>query len=169
MEAFTNCNNVHSSAVMALASVYGLGNMSGNSLCTEKGVSFFCNAITVLCSNNNGSTILNEQCIQVRDNFCALEWRVAENLLLNGSFPDCSSFDDGTNLTFLGSPTQICPSGFDVFCNSLCLPVCGDLDISQYSDAITNAYIVWSILAFVISTTGGMIAFVAFYLKRDTM
>ena len=41
MEAFTNCNNVHSSAVMALASLYNLGNVSENGLCTEKGVSFF--------------------------------------------------------------------------------------------------------------------------------
>ena len=113
--------------------------------------------------------MLNEQCIQVCDNYCAVEWRVVENLLLNGSIPDCSSFDDNTNLTFLASPTQICPSGFDVFCNSLCLPVCGDLNVPQYSDAIIDAYIVWSILMFVISTTGGMIAFVAFYFKRDTM
>ena len=169
LETFTNCSDVQASAITALASVYNLSNMLDDRLCAEGGISFFCNAITVLCDNGSGSTMLNKQCIQVRDNYCAVEWRIIGNLLLNGSIPNCSSFNNESNLTFAAAPTQTCPNGFDIFCNSLCLPVCGDLAILQYNDAVTDSYTIWSIIMFIISTTGGMIAFITFYFKRKTM
>ena len=90
------------------------------------------------------------------------------NLLANVSIPDCSSFNDGANLTFSAvAPTLTCPDNFDVFCDAACLPVCGG--VSPYSNTINTFYAVWTIAMFVICVTGGIIDFVAYYLNRKTM
>ena len=163
-----NCNDVQASAVTALALVYGLGVMLDNRSCIDDGVSFIFNSIDVLCNNVNGSSMLTEECVEIRDSDCALEWRIVGNLLPNVSIPDCSSFDDGANLTFSTvAPPQTCPNNFDVFCDTFCLPVCGEA--SPYSDSTTDFYHVWAILMVVISLTGAITAFICFYLKRETM
>ena len=167
-ELFSNCNDIEISAVMALGSIYNLGIASDDSSCDKDGISFFCNAITALCGNGSGSSMLNEQCIQVRDYDCTVEWRITKNLLLNVSVPDCDSFDNGTNLTFSAvAPTQTCPNDYDVFCNTLCLPVCGD--ISPFSDTINHFTFFWSGMVNLISGIGKLVDIVAFYFKRKTM
>ena len=169
VEVLNNCSDVQSSAaITALGYVYILGDMLNSRTCVEDRISFLCNSIAVLCGNDSGSSVLSEQCVQVRDNDCAIEWRIVGNLLSNVSIPDCSSFSDGTNLTFsVVTPVQTCPDDFDVFCNAVCLPVCGE--VSPYSDTIHNLFSVWTIITFVICVTGGIIDFVAYYLKRKIM
>ena len=167
-EALSSCNDVQ--AVTALALVYGLGTMLDSRSCVEDGISFFCNSIAVLCGNVNGSSLLTEECVEIRDSNCAVEWRIVGNLLPNVSVPDCSSLDDEANLTFSAvTPPQTCPNDFDVFCNTFCLPVCGETSPQMYSDSIINFYHVWAILMVVISLTGGIVVFIAVYLKRETM
>ena len=168
IETLSSCSDVQASAVSALACIYNLGVTLDSRLCVEDGLSFFCNSIAVLCGNVNGSSMLTEQCAEICDSDCAIEWKIIGSLLPNVSIPGCSSFDDGANLTFSAvPPPQTCPNNFDVFCDTFCLPVCGE--VSPYSDSITNFYNVWSILLFVISVTGGIVAFITFYLKRETM
>ena len=164
----SSCNDVQASAVTALSIVYNLSSMLDSSSCVEDGISFFCNSTAVLCGNDSGSSMLNENCVQVRDNDCAIEWRIVENLLLNVSIPDCNSFDDGANLTFsTTTPAQMCPNDFNLFCNTFCLPVCSE--ISLFSDTITDLHTIWVIVISVICITGGIVDFVVFYLKRKTV
>ena len=166
--SMSNCNDIQASAVTALALVYDLGIMLDSRSCVEGGISFFFNSTAVLSGNASGSSMLTEECVEIRDNDCAMEWRIIGNLLPNVSIPDCSSFDDGANLTFSAvAPPQTCPNNFDVFCDTFCLPVCGEA--SPYSDSTANFYHVWSILMVAISLTGAIAAFVAFFLKRETM
>lgn len=168
VEVLSSCDDIQASAVTALDFVYDVGGTLDISSCVEDAMLFFCNSTAVLCGNDNGSSMLHEQCVQVRDNDCAVEWRIVENLLLNVSVPDCSSFDDGANLTFSEAvPAQTCPNGFDLFCNTFCLPVCGETFI--FDGNITNLYFIWVILTFVICVTGGIIDFIVFYLKRKSM
>ena len=165
---FNNCSDIQASAVTALGYVFILGDMLNSRSCVEDGKSFFCNSIPVLCGNDSGSFVLTEQCLQVRDNDCAVEWRIEETLLSNFSIPDCSSFDSGANLTFSGVvPALTCPDDFNMFCDAVCLPVCGE--VSLYNDNITDFYTIWAIVMFVICVAGGVIDFVAYYLKRKTM
>ena len=168
VQIFSNCNDIQASAVTTLGLLINLGNVLDSRSCFEGGRSFFCNAITVLCGTDSGSSLLNEQCVQVRDNDCVVEWRIIGSLLSNVSIPDCSSFDDGANLTFSGAAlTPSCPEDFDLFCNSLCFPVCGE--ISPYSDSVTDFYYIWFTSMTVISIIGGIVAFIGFFFKRDTM
>ena len=167
IETLSSCNDVQASAVTALAFVYSLGIMLDSRSCVEGGISFFCNDTAVLCDNASGSSMLTEECVEICDNDCAMEWKIV-NLLPNVSVPDCSSFDTDANLNFsVAAPPVTCPNNFDVFCDTFCLPVCGEA--SPYSDGITNFYNVWLILMTVISLTGTIAAFVAFYLKKETM
>ena len=108
-----------------LHSVYRLGLNSAASQCsTNDTLSFFCNAILLLCNGDSSSVELTEECEEVRDNKCASEWRIVENIC-NISVVNCSSYE---NLTFSKAPNQNCPTGFDHFCdsNSICLPVCDE-------------------------------------------
>ena len=165
-ETLSSCNDVQ--AVTALALVYGLGTMLDSRSCVKDGISFFCNSIAVLCGNINGSSLLTEECVEIRDSNCAVEWRIVGNLLPNVSIPDCSSFDDVANLTFsVAPPPQTCPNGLGVFCDTFCLPICGEA--SPYSDGITDFHNVWAIVMFVLSIAGAIVAFIAFYFKRETM
>lgn len=167
VEVFTNCNDIEISAVTALGSVYNLGIESDDSSCGKNGISFFCNAVTALCGNGSGLSMLNEQCVQIRDNDCAAEWRITGNLLLNVSVLDCDSFDDGTNLTFSPAPTQTCPKDYGVFCNTLCLPLCGE--VTLFSNTVNQFTFYWTGLVNSISAIGKIVCFVAFYFKRKTM
>ena len=166
--SMNSCDDVQASAVTALGLVNILGTRMDSRSCVENGISFLCNSIAVLCGNVSGSSMLTEECIEVRDNDCAIEWRIAANLIPNVSIPDCNSFDDGANLTFSKvAPPETCLKNYDVFCETLCLPICGE--VSPYSDTLTDFHHVWSILMVSISLVGTTVAFVAFFLKRETM
>ncbi|XP_065911528.1 uncharacterized protein [Dysidea avara] len=117
-----------STAVFGLHSIYHLGLSSAASQCnTSDALSFFCNAILLLCNGNSPSVELTEECEEVRDNKCASEWRIVESIC-NISVVNCSSYSGDGNVTFSKAPNQDCPTGFDHFCdsNSICLPVCGE-------------------------------------------
>ena len=151
---------------MALQSVYNLGVRLGNNQCMEDGIHFFCNAINLLCNDHdcNSSLSLSKECIQIRDNRCAAEWRIVQNFFTS-SLPDCSGFDDGDNTTIPEIPTLPCPDGFEVFCG-LCLPKCGS---TPYSHGIATAYDALSIGLCFISLIGGAICLIFSIIKRERM
>lgn len=88
-----------------------------------------------LCSDDSYVVDLEEECVQVRDNNCTIEWRVLENIY-GVSIPSCESFSVGGTLTFdKAPPVNTCPDQFDLYCDSVCLPSCEDF--SQFSDEAT--------------------------------
>ena len=149
--------------IVGLWSIFELGT---DLPCAEDTLSFFCNATLLLCSNNNSSVDLTEECKEVRDNECASEWRIVENFY-NRPVPDCSSFIEDGNLTFSKAPSLPCPNGFDHFCGSTCLPVCaGDNLYSGGNTVLRSIYIVVAILG-VIGVIAGAVTLIACYYYRQ--
>ncbi|XP_065911487.1 uncharacterized protein [Dysidea avara] len=134
---FQDCA-LNSTAVLGLHSVYLLGLLL-NSAASQSGkndaLSFFCNATLLLCDGNSSSVDLTEECKEVRDNKCPSEWRIVESIC-NRSVPDCVSYAKDGNLTFSKAPKLPCPTGFDHFCGSTCLPVCGEAFLSTADTSI---------------------------------
>ena len=155
-----NCSNI--SAIRALQLVYVLGTLFGNNYCVADALPFFCAAIDSLCVDNTSLPSLHEECIQVRDNKCSSEWRVAENLF-STSLPNCSSF--GTTVTFSSAPIQTCPDMFEVFCGSLCLPSCQRISLFR----MDVAYRVWFTILYVVNLIGAVITVIASIVYRQKM
>ncbi|XP_065910822.1 uncharacterized protein [Dysidea avara] len=127
---------LNSTAILGLHSIYHLGLNSAASQCdTDDVLSFFCNATLLLCNGNSSSVDLTEECEEVRDNKCASEWRTVESIC-NRSVPDCMSYGEDINTAYSKAPLLTCPTGFDHFCDSICLPVCGEYFLSTEDTSI---------------------------------
>ena len=144
--------------------VYNAASKLDNSRCTQNSLSYFCNATYSLCDDENVLSLC-EECVQVRDNDCAAEWRIVDNLL-NSSALDCGSFNTANDLNLSIIPTLMCPDNFDVVCNSLCLPSC---DFTPHSNGVAIAYRIWSSSFYILSLIGGVITLVACFSKREKM
>ena len=154
---FNNCSD---NLITELNLVYNAASMLDNHRCTENALPLFCNTT---CSDDN-TLPQSEECVQVRDDNCAAEWRIVDNLL-NGSSLDCATFKSETDLKLSFVPI-LCPDNFEVVCNSLCLPSC---DLIPHSNGVTTAYRVWSSCFLILLLTGGVITLVACFLKRKKM
>ena len=162
-----NCSNT--SAIRALQLVYALGAYLNNSGCVEDNLPFYCTAIDSLCLDNTNLPSLVEECIQVRDNYCSSEWRLAENLF-SISVPSCDSFKNGTNITFSSAPIQTCPDKFAVFCGSLCLPSCQEVSLLRDGgDGVDTAFRVWFTVLYAVNLIGGVITVIATITYRQKM
>ena len=155
-----NCSNI--SAIRALQLVYVLGTLFENNHCVTDALPFFCAAIDSFCVDNTILPSLHEECIQVRDNNCSAEWRIAENLF-SISVPSCRSFD--TTVTFSSAPIQTCPDMFEVFCGSLCLPSCQRISLLR----VDVVYRVWFTIVYVVNLIGGVITVIASIVYRQKM
>ena len=151
---------INSSAITSLHTVYALGSVIEQS-CTEDALPFFCNATLFLCSESE-SHDLTSMCLNVRDRDCALEWRLAETFL-NTSVPGCTSFETDANLTFTKSPLPSCPDHFDIFCDSICLPVCGEY--SSYRTGGTVFVSMWGTVGII----GGIVTLIVCYFNRHKL
>ena len=130
--------------------------------CCNATLPFFCNATLHLCGENDFFNLTNT-CLTVRDNDCALEWREAETFL-NTPVPDCTSFEMDRNLTFTKAPLpNKCPDEFAIFCDSICLPVCG-----EYASLNSNEFIFISIWG-IIDLIGGVVTLIACYCNRHKL
>ena len=159
VDLFNDCSD--NSTITELNLVYNTASKLHNSQCTENALSFFCNATYSLCDGDIALP-LSEECVQVRDDNCAAEWRIVDNLL-NTSSLDCGSFQTA-NDSFL--PTLTCPDNFEVVCNSLCLPSC---DFIVHSDTDVVVYRVLLSFFFIIGLIGGVITLIASVIKREKM
>ena len=153
---------INSSAIKGLHTVYALGlPVTDVDRCTVDAQLFFCNATLHLCSENDFFNLTNT-CLTVRDNDCALEWREAETFL-NTPVPDCTSFEMDRNLIFTKAPLpNKCPDEFAIFCDSVCLPVCG-----EYA-SLNSGFIfisIWGIVALI----GGVVTLIACYCNRHKL
>ena len=147
--------------VTELSLVYDVANEFNNHQCTENALSFLCNATYTLCDDDS-YPLVSEECVQVRDNYCAAEWRIVDNLI-NSSTVDCSVIENETDSII---PDLKCPDNFEFACDSLCLPSC---DFTPYSSDSTIAFRVWSFFFFVISLIGGGITLIASCFNRHKM
>ena len=146
-----------------LQPVYALSTALGNSQCGEAVLQFFFTAINE--TNGDNYTLITD-CLKIRDDICAAEWRVAE-ILFNASLPDCSSFDEEENFVTARAPTLICPDDFGVYCGSLCQPLCGEISI--YNDTATTVYEVLNIIFHSLSLIAGVVTLLACCLRKRKM
>ena len=138
-----------------------------NKQCNNTALPFFCDAMFLLCGDDNNSTVdLREECIKVRDDDCPIEWRVLENVF-DATLPSCDSYTTNRSITLEKAPPLKCPSQFDVFCGSVCLPVCEKYSqISRDATIASNALIIMFIITGII---GGFITLIACFFNRDKM
>ena len=170
MKKYCNITNTdcefNATAIVGLHSVYGLGLKTNSRCVTNATLSFFCNAIHLLCDDIS-SIDLTKKCEEVRDNTCSSEWRLVENFY-NKSVPDCVSYADDNNLTFKKAPYHPCPVHFDRFCNTTCLPVCGEYSLLT-QDASSNFSIYLAVAAGITGLIGGIVTLIVFYNKRNKL
>ena len=155
---------INSSAITSLHTLYALGSAYSNDQCTVDALPFFCDAIHFLCSESEVSN-LTSTCLTVRDNYCALEWRVEETFL-NTPLPNCASFGINNNLTFTKAPLPNCPDQFATFCDSICLPLCGEY--SPYGRG-NSLYYIFLYMCGIIGVIGGVVTLIACYYNRHKM
>jgi len=157
------CLNLSQSLIQ---SVLAVNTALNNDQCNSLAVPFFCNATLSLCGDDSYTMDISEECVQVRDNDCAIEWRVLENFF-DASIPDCGSFYEDGNLSFSKAPLLNCSDQFDVFCGSMCLPLCSEFSQLSHNAAVTSN--VLTILFETIGLIGGAITLIACVLNRKTM
>ena len=165
MTGFSDYLNCDESAITGLSLIYTVGLYVENAECYYDSLPFFCNAVFLLCNGNSSSVDLSEKCEEVRDNKCASEWRIVESFF-NETLPDCMSYKEDGNLSYSKAPGLPCPSEFDHFCGSTCLPVCD----GQYLLTKNNLDLAFYILAIItgaISLAGGVITLIACYYNKD--
>ena len=155
----------NSPAITGLHAVYTLAVILEENRC-RNALQFFCDATHQLCGKDEDYN-LTSTCLTVRDYNCSLEWRVTETLL-NTPVPNCTSFEMNRNLTFAKAPLpDICPSGFRVFCNSICLPVCGQY--APFKRGNSNGYYTFLAIWISISFIGGAITLIVCYRNQHKL
>ena len=93
---------------------------------------FLCQYVYPPC-DGNGSTqfITQEQCINIRDDLCEAEWRIAMTIEHGNLLPVCETFGTGSVTTVNNTEPLRCHYQSKEFCG-VCLPLCGIF--SQYPD-----------------------------------
>ena len=158
---------IRSFSLILLQSLQAFNSLLHNDQCLNSAIPFYCNATQVLCDDNNTFILgLQEQCIQVRDNDCAVEWRAYE-IFHNTLLLDCTSFAKDGNVTFSKAPALVCPKEFDLYCDSFCLASCEDFyQLSKNTISATN--VVVAIVTF-LGLLGGAFNLVVCILNRGKM
>ena len=163
--SYNICLNLSLSLIQAL---HAVNLVLQNEECNNAAIPFLCNATFSLCSDNRLSLGLDlkEQCMQVRDDKCTIEWRVLENIF-NVPIPSCDSFSVNGTLTFAKAPQLTCPDQFDAFCDSVCLPSCGEFSQNSYDATVASR--VLTIIFEVIGLISGVITLLACLFNREKM
>ena len=146
-----------------LQPVYAISMELGNSQCGEEILQFFFTAINE--TNSDNYTLITE-CLRIRDDICAAEWRIVE-IFFNVSLPNCSSFDDNANFVTARAPTLSCPDDFGVFCGSLCQPLCGEF--SKFNSTATSVYELLNIIFYTLSLFAGIVTLFACCIRKRKM
>ena len=114
--------------------------------------------------DGNGSVkyITQEQCVNIRDNVCETEWRIAMTTEQGNLLPVCETFGTGnesSSNTSRNNAEQLrCHYQFKEYCG-LCLPLCGKF--SQYPDQVKFGERAVLILAATLTLIGGFVVLIA--------
>ena len=157
------CNGSNSSAgylQLTLQTVYNLSVVLENGQCGNTISQFYCNAI------DDDTHDLITECLEVRDDTCAAEWRMVESFF-DLTLPSCDGFYGVNNFTSEKAQALNCPVDFGIFCGSLCQPLCAEF--SLFSDAATVAYKVLKIMFHVMAIIAGVVTILACCVHRKKM
>ncbi|XP_065889662.1 uncharacterized protein [Dysidea avara] len=144
--------------------------------CRDKLMSFMCAFFNTPCNVNSSEARLvsptGDECREVRDELCVLEWQLLERSIsqvpgaeqFNIRLPNCSEFDGE-----IENETAIvqCADQFGKFCGFFCLPLCEEF--SQNSDGSILLQDILFIFAAVSSLIGGTIVIIISIYRRTSM
>ena len=122
--------------------------------------------------DGNGSVqfITQEQCVNIRNNVCKTEWRIAMTIEQGNLLPVCETFgtDNKSSPVTIENDTEplICHYQFKEFCG-VCLPLCGTF--SQYPDQVRIGEKALLILAAISALIGGAVVLIAAVIRRSVM
>jgi len=127
--------------------------------CIDAVLPFVCQYVYPPCDGNGSVlSITNEQCLNVRDEVCAQEWRIVMNTEYRTLLPDCEMKNDSKPLK--------CHHHFKEYCG-VCLPVCGKY--SPASDVNNEVEKVFLIISNTVGLVGGFIVLAIAIIRRETM
>ena len=139
--------------------------------CSAAVMPFLCQYAYPPCDGNDSTQFITQtQCINIRDEVCEREWRLAMSTEQGSLLPVCETF--GTDNEFTSSEVESdteplrCHYQFKEFCG-LCLPLCGTF--SQYRVGVRFAERAVIILAAVLALIGAIVVFTAAWIRRSEM
>ena len=144
----------------ALLPVFGLSVVTENDQCSEAVSQFFCNVVGAVDND------IYKECLKVRDDKCAAEWRIIESFF-NATLLSCDSFNGSGNFIIERAPILSCPDDFGILCGSLCQPLCAD--ISLFYDAATVTYELFNIILHSMSIIAGVVTILVSLVHRAKM
>ena len=141
--------------------------------CSAVVMPFICQYVYPPC-DGDGSPLLvtEEQCINIRDDVCAQEWRIARTTELRPLLPICEEFGMEANFSSVERVRNIseplkCHYQFDEYCGEFCLLSCGKF--SQYPVQTKFAARGLIIFSCVLELIGGSIFLIASIIRRKEM
>ena len=100
--------------------------------CSAAVLPFLCQYVHPPCDGNGSAQfITQEQCINIRDDVCKIEWRIAMTTEQGNLLPVCETLNTSSVTTVNDTEPLKCHYQFKEFCG-VCLPLCGTF--STYSD-----------------------------------
>jgi len=133
--------------------------------CSALVLPFICQYVYPPC-DDNGSPLLitQEQCVNIRDDVCANEWRITMAMEQGSLLPVCEEFGGENNSVI--SDTLPCHYQFDNFCG-LCLPLCRKF--SQYRVQTKLSVRGITIFSFALELVGGTLVLMAAIIRRKQL
>jgi len=130
--------------------------------CSQVVMPFICQYVYPPCDDDGSPQLITqEQCVSIRDDVCANEWRIVMNLEQGSFLPVCEEFGSGNYSRI--SDSLSCHYQFDNFCG-LCLPLCEKF--SQYRVQTKRTVKVITIFSFVMELVGGSLVLIAAIIRR---
>jgi len=140
-----------------------------NKKCASIVMPFLCQYAYPPC-DGNGSVqfITQEQCINIRDEVCASEWKFVMATNLGSLLPICEIFGNNNSLITKEkvSVSPKCHYQFKEFCG-VCLPLCSAF--SQYPDQIRLSEKIVILTASILAIIGGIIVFIVAVIRQKTL
>jgi len=134
-------------------------------------MSFICQYAFPPC-DGDGSPLLitQDQCVNIRDDVCANEWRITATTDLRSLLPVCEVLGSKNTSRLMISNKVLkplkCNFQFKEFCG-VCLPICGTF--SQYSDETLTFETSLVVASIIVAFLGGAIAITTAIVKHDNM
>ena len=139
--------------------------------CSAVVMPFLCQYAYPQCDGNGSAQfITHEQCINIRDDVCNTEWRIALTTEQGTLLPVCETIgaDNESNVATVEVNPEplVCHYQFKEFCG-VCLPLCGAF--SQYPDQVKHSERIVIILAAVLLVIGGLVSLVFVVIRPSEM
>ena len=157
--------------VLLLFQALKLSNRVGKG-CSAFVLPFVCQYVYPPCDDDgNTKFITQEQCINVRDKVCALEWRLTKATKFRSLLPACEKIDSNNNVSLMKKEENVsgnltCHHQFMEFCD-VCLPLCATF--SQYTDKVRITEDIILVTSAIIGIIGWAVVLVVAVKRRKEM